>query len=153
MVIAIQSITLDGFSAGAGDVPANPIGDGGQRLHGWLAASRGFPAYVLAHQPREPMPKHGDIQFTFVADGIDGALGRARVTAGDKDVAVAGGASTIQQFIAAGFLVELNVHLIPIVLGSGIRLFDQLGRVRFEIEPAGAIVSTGITHRRYCLVR
>lgn len=118
MVIAEQSISLDGYSTGANDVPANPMGDGGQRLHGWLAASSrpdadvpgapwarigavifgkrmfdngleswqgenlwGFPAYVLAHQPREPMSKNGDIQFIFVADGMEGALEWARATA------------------------------------------------------------------------
>ncbi len=113
----------------------------------------GVPAFVLSHEPCEPLSKNGDIQFTFVADGIEGALERARATAGDKDVAIAGGAPTIRQYIAAGHLDELHLQLVPVILGSGVRLLEGVGNVAMDVEPLGASSSPGVTHLRYRLVR
>jgi len=70
--------------------------------------------------------KQGGTTFTFVTDGIESALGQAQAAAGDKDVAVGGGASVVQQYLKAGLLDELQIHLAPVLLGGGVRLFDNL---------------------------
>lgn len=110
------------------------------------------PVFVLTHRAQEPLVKEGDTTFTFVTDGIERAVAQARTAAGDRDVSIAGGARTIQQAIAAGLLDEIQIHLIPILLGDGIRLFDQLGAQHIELEPLGVIGSPAVTHLKYCLV-
>ncbi len=85
--------------------------------------------------PREPLPKQGGTSFTFVTDGIEAALEQARAAAGDKDVAIGGGASVIQQALKAGQLDELRLHVAPILLGGGTRLFE---RARDRAAPARA---------------
>lgn len=109
------------------------------------------PVFVLTHRPREPLVKEGGTTFTFVEDGIESALGQARAAAGDKDVAVAGGGQAIRQSIEAGLLDELEIHLVPVLLGGGIRLldFDPNVAERIEFEPVHAIDSPGVTHLRF----
>jgi dihydrofolate reductase len=111
-----------------------------------------YPVFVLTHRPRDPLVKEGGTTFTFVTDGIESALEQARSAAGDKDVAVAGG-QAIQQFIAAGLLDELQLHVIPIFLGGGIGLFDQLGPDDTELECTRAIASPGVTHLKYRVLK
>jgi dihydrofolate reductase len=108
------------------------------------------PVFVLTHRPREPLAKKGDTTFTFVDEGIESALAQARVAAGDKDVAVAGG-QAIQQFIAAGLLDELEIHLIPVLLGGGVGLFDfdPSTAERVTLESIHTIDSPGVTHLRF----
>ena len=87
-----------------------------------------MPVVVLIHHARETVTKQGGTTFTFVTGGVEAALRQAREAAGDKDVAVGGGASAIQQCLEAGLLDELQIHLVPILLGSGVRPFDGGGR-------------------------
>src|SRR6478735_1680514 len=81
------------------------------------------PVFVLTHHPREPIEMQGGTTFHFVTDGIESALEQARGTAGDRDVAVAGGASTVRQALAAGVIDELTLDVAPVLLGAGERLF------------------------------
>jgi len=109
------------------------------------------PVFVLTHEPREPLPMEGGTTFHFVTDGATSALRQAREAAGDKDVHVAGGASTIQQVIRAGELDELYLHIVPIVLGAGERLLENVGDPK--MTPVSVIASPGVTHIKYRIER
>jgi dihydrofolate reductase len=109
------------------------------------------PVYVLAHREREPLEMQGGTTFHFVTDGIESALDQARAAAGGQDVQIAGGASTVNQYLAAGLLDELFLHVAPIVLGGGERLFDGVGDMR--LDPVEVIPSPATTHVRYRVVR
>jgi dihydrofolate reductase len=126
-------------------------GDGGwdESWHGWWGEDPPYhvPVFVLTHHPREPLPMQGGTTFTFVTDGVQAALEQARAAAGDQDIAVAGGASTINQFLAAGLLDELYLHLVPIVLGAGERLLVDVGDP--TLEPVTVVASPAVTHIRY----
>ena len=112
-----------------------------------------MPAFVITHDAREKLVKEGRTTFTFVTDGIESALDQARAAAGDKDVSVAGGANIIQQYLSAGLLDEIQIHLVPVLLGEGIRLFDQLGAEQIELERTRVIESPGVTHLRFRVVK
>jgi dihydrofolate reductase len=105
----------------------------------------GHPVFVLTHHPREPLVK-GATTFTFV-DGIEEALEQARAAAGDKDVAIGGGADVAQQYLRAGLVDELTIHLVPLLLGGGTSLFEDLDGV--ELEPASVTGSPAVTHLSY----
>lgn len=107
------------------------------------------PVFVLTHEEREPEEKEGGTTFTFV-EGVERALELARAAAGDADVAIGGGASTIQQFLAAGLIDELQIHVVPLLLGGGVRLFDGLDRV-VELGEPQVTASPAVTHLRYRL--
>jgi dihydrofolate reductase len=109
------------------------------------------PVFVLTHHPREPLPMQGGTTFEFVTGGIEAALEQARAAAGDKDVAIAGGASAVRQYLAAGALDELYLHIVPIVLGAGERLLEGVGDP--TLEPVRVIASPAVTHVRYRVVR
>ncbi len=110
------------------------------------------PVFVLTHEPRDVLVK-SDTTFTFVNDGIESALDQARAAAGDKDVSVGGGANVAQQYLKAGLLDEIQIHIAPLVLGGGVRLFDQLGDVKIELEKTRVIDSPQVTHLRFRVVR
>jgi dihydrofolate reductase len=199
------SMSLDGFVAGPRQSVANPIGEGGMRLHEWAFASDRWreqhglsggertpdaevvdeviagvgayvmgrkmfgggdgpwdlswtgwwgddppyhaPVFVLTHQPREPLVMQGGTTFHFVTDGLESALAAARAAAGDQDVSIAGGASTVGQYLAAGFLDELYLHIVPVVLGAGERLLDDVGDP--VLEPIKVVASPTVTHIKY----
>lgn len=109
------------------------------------------PVFVLTHRPREALVKAGGTTFTFVEEGIESAVAQAREAAGEKDVAIAGGGEAIRQAIEAGLLDELEIHLVPVLLGGGVRLFDfdPATAARIELEPIHAIDSPGVTHLRF----
>lgn len=109
------------------------------------------PVFVLTHRPRAPLPMEGGTTFTFVTDGIDSALEQARAAAGDKDVAIAGGASTVRQFLAAGLLDELYLHIVPVILGAGERLLEGLGTP--VLEQVKVVAAPTVTHVKYRVVR
>lgn len=111
------------------------------------------PVFVLTHHEREPWVRQGGTTFTFVTDGIESAIEQARAAAGDKDVRIAGGANTIQQFIEAGLLDELQIHLAPILLGDGVRLFERVAKEHIELENTRVIDSPMVTHLRYRVVK
>ncbi len=108
------------------------------------------PVFVLTHHPREPLEMLGGTTFTFVTNGIHSALELARKAAGTKDVQVAGGASTIQQFLRADLLDELTLHLVPVLLGAGERLLRDVGDP--TLEPAEVVASRAVTHIKYRIV-
>jgi dihydrofolate reductase len=110
------------------------------------------PVFVLTHEVREPLAKEGGTTFTFVTDGVESALAQARAAAGDGDVSVGGGANTIQQFIRARLLDEIQVHVVPVLLGGGIRLFDNLGR-DIELERTRIVESPDVVHLRFRIGR
>jgi dihydrofolate reductase len=107
------------------------------------------PVFVLTNHPREPLELRGGTTFQFVTDGIDSALEQARAAAGDKDVSIGGGASAAQQYLRAGLLDELVVSIVPVFLGGGARLFDNLPPSTARLRQVEAIDAPGVTHIRY----
>ena len=103
--------------------------------------------FVLSHETHKPITKQGGTTYYFVTDGIESALKQAEEAADGKDIMVLGGANTIQQFIRAGLLDELGIHLIPILLGSGTRLFDNLGALK--LEKTATKDTPAVTYLRY----
>ena len=107
------------------------------------------PVYVLTKQPREPWERNGGTTFYFVNDGIERALEKARKSAGNKDVRISGGANVLQQYLNAGLVDEFTIHYAPIMLGSGIPLFDKMDKSKFTVDIVEAINSPLVTHLRY----
>ncbi|NIH81811.1 dihydrofolate reductase family protein [Amycolatopsis viridis] len=109
-------------------------GEWDEDWRGWWGEEPPYhgPVFVLTHFPREPVVMAGGTTFHFVTDGIESALAQARAAAGDRDISIAGGASTVNQFLAAGLLDELRLHIAPIVLGEGERLFAGLRGLDME---------------------
>jgi len=105
------------------------------------------PVFVLTHHERESLPMQGGTTFTFVTTGVRAALEQARQAAGDKDIMIAGGAHAIQQFIEAGLLDELYLHIVPVVLGAGERLLENVGDPKLELVKV--ITSPAVTHVKY----
>jgi dihydrofolate reductase len=122
---------------------------------GWWGEDPPFhvPVFVLTHHAREPLVKQGGTTFTFVTDGIEAALEQAQAAAGDKDVTVAGGADVAQQYLRAGLLDELQVHVAPLLLGDGVRLFGDLGGDPIGLECTRVIDSPAVTHLRYRVLK
>jgi dihydrofolate reductase len=111
------------------------------------------PVFVVTHQGRQELPKEGGTTFTFVSDGLESALDQARAAAGDGDVSIAGGANVIQQCLTGGLLDEIQVHVTPVLLGEGRRLFEDLGSEQIELEPTRVIESPEVTHLKYRVAR
>ena len=109
------------------------------------------PVFVLTHHEREPLTMKGGTTFTFVTDGIRSALDQARAAAGDADVAIAGGANTINQYLAAGLIDELRLHVVPLVAGAGERLFD--GVLDVDLQPVSVRQNKLVTHLTYRVLR
>jgi dihydrofolate reductase len=131
------------FSGGEGPWEDDP------NAGGWWGDDPPFrvPVFVLTHYPRAPLMKQGGTSFTFVTDGPAAALDQARAAAGDKDVALGGGASVIQQFLKAGHLDELRIHIAPVLLGGGgVRLFEPLGIEPLPLEATRVASSPYATH-------
>jgi dihydrofolate reductase len=202
------SVSADGFVAGPNPSEADPLGEGGERLHEWvikLAAWRkphgreggevnastpvfeealenvgatvmgrkmfgggpgpwgddpwqGWwgdnppfhtPVFVLTHHEREPLEKEGGTTFTFVTDGIESALEQAKQAAGGKDVSLGGGADVAQQYLAAGLIDELDLNVVPVLLGAGTRLFENLSGADVALEQVRAVEGPGVTHIKY----
>ena len=122
---------------------------------GWGGNPPGGPNaryFVLTHSvPREWADRQSP--FTFVTDGIDSALAQARAVAGDKDVGIGGGANVIQQYLAARLVDELRLHLAPVLLSAGKRLFDHLGNQTIELQRTRVIESPYATHLFYTVRR
>jgi RibD C-terminal domain len=107
--------------------------------------------FVLTHHPRATLEMEGGTTFHFVTDGIKAALDRARQAAGNQDVVLGGGASVVQQYLAAGLVDEFELAIVPILLGDGTRLLENLGDLR--IEQVRAIEAPGVTHVKYRVLR
>jgi dihydrofolate reductase len=139
------------YSGGEGGWEDDP------RADGWWGDDPPFhhPVFVLTHHEREPRPMEGGTTFTFVTDGIEAALEQAKEAAGGKDVALGGGADVAQQYLKAGLLDEMLLHVVPILLGDGTRLFEHgLAEEPATLEPTRVIESpTGVAHLRYRVVK
>jgi dihydrofolate reductase len=170
------SMSLDGYVAGPDADLDNPLGVGGMQgavvmgrrmysggsgpwdqdpnAEGWWGEDPPFevPVFVLTQHAREPKPMTGGNSFTFVTQGIEAALEQARAAASEKDVLIAGGADVAQQYLTAGLIDEVQVHIAPVLLGSGVRLFDNLGE-DVKVEPVRVIESPNVTHVRYRVVK
>jgi dihydrofolate reductase len=118
---------------------------------GWWGDDPPFhhPVFVLTHHPREPLEKEGGTSFTFVTDGIESALEQAREAAAGKDVALGGGADVVQQYLAAGLVDEMLLNLVPIMLGNGTRLFENLADAEIGLEQVGVVEAPGVAHLKY----
>jgi dihydrofolate reductase len=121
------------FSGGAGAWEDDPNADG------WWGDEPPFraPVFVLTHHEREPLVKQGGTTFTFVTDGIESALEQAKAAAGERDVQLSGGADVVQQYIRAGLVDALQIHIAPVLLGGGTSLFGELGAA-VSLQPADA---------------
>jgi dihydrofolate reductase len=113
----------------------------------------GMPVFVVTHEEREPLPMQGGTTYTFVTEGIEAALERARAAAGDRNVGIWGGADIIRQYLEAGLLEEVQIHLVPVLLGGGIRLFEDLDPEGIALRKASSIETPGATHLRFDVVR
>jgi dihydrofolate reductase len=136
------------FSGGEGPWESDPNADG------WWGDDPPFhvPVFVLTHHPREPVEKSGGTSYTFVTDGLDAAVQLARAASDGKDVQLGGGASIVQQALKAGLLDELNIHLVPVLLGAGgVRLLDGLDPEELELTRVNE--SPDVTHLRYRVKR
>lgn len=190
------SISLDGFSAGPNDTPANGLGDNGESLHEWIYRLRawrerhgmqggetdaddalieeffapigavvmgrrmfdhGFapwgetppfhaPVFVVTHRPQPPIIKLGGTTFHFVDDGLESAIRQAREAAGERDVNIAGGASVVQQALRAGMIDRMQIHIAPVLLGGGVRLFDDLGAYKSNMVVNRIVASPHVAH-------
>jgi dihydrofolate reductase len=117
--------------------------------NGWWGADPPFhaPVFVLTHYVRAPQRMDGGTTYHFVTDGIKSALAQARVAAGDRDVSVHGGATTINEYLAAGLIDELRLHIAPLTLGAGTRLFEGVPPLKLEL--VGARAASSVTHVTY----
>jgi dihydrofolate reductase len=208
---AFITMSADGYVAGPDQSEENPLGVGGEQLHGWLVRLKAFneshgreggevtasspvveawfdnvgaeimgrnmfgggpgpwgddewtgwwgdnppyhnPVFVLTHHEREPLEMQGGTTFHFVTDGIESALDQARRAAGEKDISIGGGAQAIQQYLAAGLLEELEISIVPLLLGGGERLLDNLGDAEIELEQLRVVEGVGVTHITYRVV-
>jgi len=186
------AMSMDGFVAGPNQSLADPIGEGGDRLHRWMfeepdanaaaidaitsagayimgrnmfGPGRGgwdeewkgwwgdeppyhAPVFVLTHHPRAALPMQGGTTFYFVTDGVESALALAREAADDRTVAIAGGAATVNQYLAAGLIDELRLHVAPVLLGAGERLFEGVGDLNLELlGTSGTELVAHLTYR------
>jgi len=122
---------------------------------GWWGDEPPFhkPVFVLTHHAREPLVMEGGTTFVFVTEGVENAIEDARAAAAEKDVLVAGGADAIDQTINAGLVDELQLHLAPVLLGAGARLFEGLAAELPRFEVTWALESPLVTHLRYRVVK
>ena len=149
----IEAITAAGAYVMGRNMFGPGRGDWDLDWKGWWGDDPPYhaPVFVLTHHPREPLTMQGGTTFTFVTDGIESALAQAREAAGDGDVAIAGGAATVNQYLAAGLIDELRLHVAPVVLGAGERLLDSVGN--FDLEPLDVKSNELVTHLSYHVVR
>ena len=150
--MSAESATFfDGFASRAGAVIT------GRRTYditdGWGGKGPlpGVPLFVMTHRVPDKVPA-GDPPYTFVTDGIERAIEKARSAAAGKDVSLMG-ASIVQQALRSGLLDLLIVHLLPVVLGRGVRLLDDLAPGSVSLELAGVVDAPGVTHLSYRVVK
>lgn len=128
----------------------------GNEWRGWWGDNPPYhmPVFVLTHYAREPLEMEGGTTFFFVTGGIESALQQAKRAAGDKDVLVMGGANVAQQYLAAGLIDEMDLHIAPVFLGGGERLFDNLGDAGgIKLEQVRAVEGPEVTHLKFRVVK
>ena len=132
------------FGGGPGPWPQEP-------WNGWWGENPPFhlPVVVLTHYSRDVLEREGGTTFTFVTDGLDSALQIAKGHAKGLDIAISGGAGVAQQFIAAGLVDEIMIHLVPVLLGEGVRLFDDVAMTSIALDQVNVVEAPGVTHLTY----
>jgi dihydrofolate reductase len=132
-----------------GPAGGGPWGD--EKWTGWWGENPPYhyPVFVLTHHPRERVAMDGGTTFHFITEGIRPALDQARAAAGGKDVMLWGGAQAVNQYLAAGLLDELELHVVPVVLGGGARLFERVSPADVQLEQVRAVEGPGVTHLKY----
>jgi dihydrofolate reductase len=150
-------IERDVTNVGAGIMGRNMFGGGpgpwgAEPWDGWWGPEPPFrhPVFVLTHHARDPLTL-GETTFHFVTEGVGAALELAREAAGERDVVIHGGGETVQQYLAAGLLKELNVSVVPVFLGGGTRFFENLGEDPPRLELIEVVGAPGVTHQRYAV--
>jgi dihydrofolate reductase len=135
-----------------GPIGGGPWGD--EPWTGWWGDDPPYhyPVFVLTHHARDPVQMKGGTTFHFVTDGIEAALDQAKKAAGGKDVMLWGGAQVVNQYLAAGLLDELELHVVPVLVGGGARLFDNLRDAKARLEQVRAVEAPGVAHLKYRLV-
>lgn len=151
-----SEILAETFDAAGAYVMGRRMADGGEVPWGEDPPFRA-PVFVVTNRPRATLHRKGGTSFTYVTDGIGSAIEQARRAAGDRDVAVQGGGTLLRQVFAAGLLDVLDLHIVPVVLGDGMRLFDPAGlalgdREGVELRPTRVVDSSEVTHVRYEVV-
>lgn len=138
---------------GRGKFGGGPGPWGEDPWRGWWGEDPPFhmPVFVLTHHQREPLTL-SDTTFSFVTDGIEAALEQARAAAGEKNVLIGGGAEVINQYLAAGHVEELELHVVPLLLGGGARLFEGIGP-DLELEQIRVVEAPGVAHLKYRVVK
>jgi dihydrofolate reductase len=128
-------------------------GEWDEAWQGWWGDDPPFhkPVFVLTHHARQPLTL-SDTTYTFVTDGIESALEQARAAAGEQDVFIGGGAKVINEYLAASLVDELELHVVPIILGGGARLFEGVGP-DVKLELVRVVEAPGVTHLKYQIVR
>lgn len=128
-------------------------GEWNRDWNGWWGDNPPFhgPVFVLTHHQRDPQPMEGGTTFHFITAGIESALARACEAAGDGEISIQGGAITINQYLAAGLIDELRLHIVPFTLGAGTRLFD--GVPALNLEQIYARTASTVTHISYRVLR
>jgi dihydrofolate reductase len=128
-------------------------GEWDREWNGWWGDDPPYhgPVFVLTHHPRDPQPMEGGTTFYFVTDGIESAMAQAREAVGDGDISVHGGATTVNQYLAAGLIDELRLHIVPYTMGAGTRLFD--GVPPMNLEQVYARAASRVTHLTYRVLR
>ena len=136
-----------------GPIGGGAWGDG--QWTGWWGDNPPYhnDVFIVTHHPREPVEMQGGTTYHFVTDGIERALERAKESAAGQDVMLWGGAQIVNQYLAAGLLDELELHIVPLLLGGGARLFDNLGGAEIKLEQVRAVEAPGVTHIKYKVVR
>jgi dihydrofolate reductase len=126
-------------------------GWGEEPWNGWWGDDPPYhaPVFVLTHHAREPVEMEGGTTFHFVTDGIEAALQRAAEAAGGRDVSIGGGASTVQQYLRAGLVDEMSIHVVPLLLGGGARLFENLDGAPRGYECVELVSSPAAAHFTY----
>ena len=124
-------------------------GDWNLEWTGWWGDNPPYhaPTFVLTNYPRDPLPMDGGTTFYFVTDGIESAMRQAREAAGDGNVSIAGGATTINQFLAAGLIDELRLHISPFTMGTGVRLFQAVPALDMKLVESRS--TSNVTHTTY----
>ncbi|NJC15402.1 dihydrofolate reductase [Micromonospora profundi] len=149
-----SEVIAESFGAAGAYVMGRRLADGGEIPWGDEPPFRA-PVFVVTHRPRQTLLRAGGTSFTYVTDGVASAVEQARAAAGGKDVAVAGGGSLVRQVLKAGLLDELELHVVPVVVGTGLRLFDAdldlADKEAIELTPTRVIPTPQVTHIRYAV--
>jgi dihydrofolate reductase len=147
----------DILDAGAFIMGSNMFGPKGRRhdpeWKGWWGADPPYhaPVFVLSHKERGPIEMDGGTTFIFVTDGIESALSKAKQAAANRNVKIMGGANTVNQYLAAGLIDEMWLHIAPVTIGAGTRLFE--GVTNLNLEPIEVSGTGLVTHVRYKVIK